>query len=341
MAVKSVASLAGQPDAEIEGRIASRLLEELDQRSLPTGHHPLEQRAHSRHRFRTACVIRFLGEDGRTVKFLSARTRNISRGGIGLLIRNWFRRGDAVHLTLSLPNAPESQLGGKVAFSRPVRGGWFEVGVRFEPVDPKSPLVPRTRAHRPDATETSPPFDEEAGSANATTRPKGPREAKLNILGIACAASRNSEDARITILQLSASSDVVVRARAVEALVDVGGTTAIARLTDARTDDNKDVRLNAVGALEVLGPGPAASALRARLTDDFVPIRLRAAGALSRIEDSSGLPIVLHFLLDDTSHTRQAAVAYGKIVGQTFRPNTDGIAEARRYYKARKNAQDD
>ncbi len=107
------------------------------------------------------------------------------------------------------------------------------------------------------------------------------------------------------------------------------------------TDDNKDVRLNAVSALEVLGPGPAASALRDRLTDDSVPIRLRAAGALGRIQDQSGLPIVLHFLLDDTSHTRQAAVAYGMIVEQKFRPNVDGIAEARRYYKARKNVQDD
>ena len=335
-----VASLTGEPGARIEGQIAARLIEELDQRTASSVYQSLEQRVHARHRFRTGCIIRFVGEDGQTIKSATARTRNISRGGIGLLIRNWFRRGDAVHLTLSLPDAPKSELGGRIAFARPVRGGWFEVGVKFEPVDPKSPLAPRTQAHRPEATGTSPLFDEDAGSANVTTRPKGSREAKLNMLGIARAAAQHSEDARTTITRFSTSPDVVVRARAVEALVDVGGTTALARLTDALRDDNKEVRLNAIGALEVLGPGPAASALRDRLTDDSVPVRLRAAGALGRIQDQSGLPIVLHFLLDDTSHTRQAAVAYGVIVGQKFRPNTDGIAEARRYYRARKNAQD-
>ena len=33
-------------------------------------------------------------------------------------------------------------------------------------------------------------------------------------------------------------------------------------------------------------------------------------------------------------------MAYGAIIGQKFRPNAAGIAEARRYYKARKHVQD-
>ena len=62
--------------------------------------------------------------------------------------------------------------------------------------------------------------------------------------------------------------------------------------------------------------------------------------ALGRSGDLSGMPIVLRCLFGDSSHARRAAMAYGAIVGQKFRPNAAGIAEARRYYKARKNVLD-
>lgn len=334
-----VVAFPGQPDAEIEGRIAARLLEELDQRAMPVGPDPLEQRTHTRNRFRTSCDVRFFGDDGRTVESTTARTRNISRGGLGFLSRHWFRRGDSVHMTLSLPNAPKSALAGKVTFSRAVRGGWYEIGLQFEPAGADHPLAPRPPAGR-SAKLGSAARKDVASEEREPPRPKSARESKLNMLAIARAAARHSEDAQEAIKQLAASPDVVVRARATEALSDVGGPSGYACLIKALSDDNDEVRVNAIGALDALGCEPAADALQALLTDPSVPIRLRAASALGRSGDLSGMPIVLRCLFGDSSHARRAAMAYGAIVGQKFRPNAAGIAEARRYYKARKNVQD-
>ena len=86
--------------------------------------------------------------------------------------------------------------------------------------------------------------------------------------------------------------------------------------------------------------GGMAPALQALLTDESVPIRLHAASVLGKSGDLSGMPIVLRCLFGDSSHTRRAALAYGTIIGQAFRPNADGIAAARRYYKARKKIDD-
>ena len=95
-------------------------------------------------------------------------------------------------------------------------------------------------------------------------------------------------------------------------------------------DSNADIRMIALGALAELGAIRAVDAIKNLLTDKSVPVRLEAATVLARFEDASGLPLVVRYLAEDGEHTRLAAAAYGKIVGRTFAPNAEGIAEARR-----------
>jgi len=116
------------------------LLEELDAsagaaiRRSPTdvaGQPPESRRQHPRQRFRCNCTVRFFGSTAREIASLPGRTRNLSQGGVSLLTRRAFGQGEVVELELELANGPSTFLSGEVRFSRPVGGGFYEVGVRI------------------------------------------------------------------------------------------------------------------------------------------------------------------------------------------------------------------
>jgi hypothetical protein len=103
------------------------------------------QRRHPRYAFRADCVIRFLSPT-HEVMTLPARTRNLSRGGLGLLARHVFHPGDPVEVELQLPNQPLMFMAGLIQFVRYAGRGYHELGIALksagrEPVFSNNPVV--------------------------------------------------------------------------------------------------------------------------------------------------------------------------------------------------------
>lgn len=115
-----------------------RLLDELDAKGREQ--HPGEcaheywvcQRRHPRHAFRTDCRVRFLSPTGSDVLCLVGRTRNLSRGGIGVLVRHVFLLGDPIEVEISLPDKPVMFMAGVVQFVRYAGRGYHELGVALK-----------------------------------------------------------------------------------------------------------------------------------------------------------------------------------------------------------------
>ncbi len=125
------------------------LLEELDTKARQqhagenTEDYWVCQRRHPRYAFRADCMVRFLSPTG-DVHTLVGRTRNLSRGGIGLLVRHVFQTGDAVEVELQLPNQPMMFMAGVIQFIRYAGRGYHELGIGLktagkEPVFSQNP----------------------------------------------------------------------------------------------------------------------------------------------------------------------------------------------------------
>jgi len=62
---------------------------------------------------------------------LTACTRNISCGGLGLLIKRVILRGQPVEILIQPPETPPIHFGGTVAICRYAGRGFHELGVRL------------------------------------------------------------------------------------------------------------------------------------------------------------------------------------------------------------------
>jgi len=132
------------PDEQGDGDMAvketnclmlDRLISQLDQISYhqekscpevePAGY---KQRQQERKAFRADCTVRFLS-GGVQVAEMSARTRNISTRGIGLLVRRMFNHDEPIEVEIFLPRRVNLFMVGLVKFCRYVNQGYHEVGV--------------------------------------------------------------------------------------------------------------------------------------------------------------------------------------------------------------------
>lgn len=104
------------------------------------------QRRYPRHPFRAQCTVRFLPVGSATVSELPGRTRNLSRSGVGLLVRRVFGIGEAIELELKAPQRPKMYMAGLVTFCRYAGRGFHEVGVALkaaqsEPIFSTNPMA--------------------------------------------------------------------------------------------------------------------------------------------------------------------------------------------------------
>ncbi|HOA74678.1 MAG TPA: PilZ domain-containing protein [Phycisphaerae bacterium] len=112
-----------------------RLLDELDikGRQQHVGEHADDywvcQRRHPRYAFRTNCVVRFLSADCTQVLSVEGRTRNLSRGGLGILVRHVFNVGDPVEVEIQVPGQPRMYMAGLVQFIRYAGRAYHELGI--------------------------------------------------------------------------------------------------------------------------------------------------------------------------------------------------------------------
>jgi len=145
--------------------------------------------------------------------------------------------------------------------------------------------------------------------------------------------SRQRDKCVALLLSLARDGDPVVRKRAVECMMEVGGQELVAALVELLKDANASVRATAAMALGVVHDRCAIPALKHALRGDIEPqVRLSAARALGRLSDRSGLPLVMELLNSRDVHLQvQAVVALSDIVGHRFGANQEGVQAARRY----------
>ncbi len=118
----------------------NHLLDELElqsRRHRPSRHAEgpwVCQRRHPRNAFRASCNVYFLLQGGSRVDCLPGRTRNLSRCGVGLLVRRVFRPGEPIEVEIVLPDRPSMYLAGLVMFCRDAGLGYCEIGVSLKTV---------------------------------------------------------------------------------------------------------------------------------------------------------------------------------------------------------------
>lgn len=121
------------PDKERE--TLDRLLEELDikgrqqQFNEQSNNCWVCQRRHPRYAFRADCVVRFLSSGSLEIVAITGRTRNLSRGGLGILAKHVFSVGDPVEVELQLPGQPKMYMAGPTQFIRYAGRGFHEIGI--------------------------------------------------------------------------------------------------------------------------------------------------------------------------------------------------------------------
>jgi len=128
-----------------EREAINRLMEELDAKGQmvhigETGEQSVIcQRRHPRHVFRADCMVCFFLGPYHEVVSLPGRTRNLSRSGLGILIKRVFNPGEPIEVQVQLPQQPMMYMGGVAQFSRYAGSGYHELGIALKCVG-KSPI---------------------------------------------------------------------------------------------------------------------------------------------------------------------------------------------------------
>jgi hypothetical protein len=160
-------------------------------------------------------------------------------------------------------------------------------------------------------------------------------DALKRLAAIACMRSVTTHAQR-TVIVLSTSSDVAIRLKALDVLMQINSRATREAMASLLHDPNRDVRMRAIGAVATCEVTEAAESLRELLHSPEETVALTAAGALGKLKDWSGLRYVATALESDGPNVRLAARAFSQITGHRFPANREGIASARRYWKARK-----
>lgn len=130
-------------DDRLEREALDRLCEELDAkaRNQHAGENSEDywvcQRRHPRYAFRADCMVRFFSSDWSSVTALIGRTRNLSRGGLGILVRHVFKSGDPIEVQVQVPGQPTMFMAGLVQFARYAGRGYHELGIALKSAGPK------------------------------------------------------------------------------------------------------------------------------------------------------------------------------------------------------------
>ncbi|GMU22915.1 MAG: hypothetical protein AMXMBFR13_29990 [Phycisphaerae bacterium] len=140
------------PADTIDSEVLDTLIDELDLKSENahcadrTDDYWVCQRRHPRHPFRTTCRVRFFPVGSSAVSCLPGRTRNLSRNGVGLLVRRVFSMEEPIEVEISTPGRPKTFMAGLVRFCRYAGRGYHEIGVLLkaagnEPIFSKNPSL--------------------------------------------------------------------------------------------------------------------------------------------------------------------------------------------------------
>jgi hypothetical protein len=130
-------------DNDIERKTLDRLIQDLDTKSRQqhvdehSDQYWVCQRRYPRYAFRADCTVRCMGTLPHEIICLPGRTRNLSRGGLGVLVNRAFTLGEPLEVELQLPNQPIMFVAGLIQFVRYAGRGYHELGVALKCAGPK------------------------------------------------------------------------------------------------------------------------------------------------------------------------------------------------------------
>lgn len=315
----------------------NQILKEIELASQLGENQWTNKRVEPRRRARLECKVRYLSIDGEVVMNTSGWTRDISRTGLGFVTREHFARKVQLSACVQVSNSPPRTLTGTVVYSRMVNDGWYLTGMKFESVADKRLLTFDQVDSLTRGLVSSNTIRKSAETMNQETqKSKGDRHDQLirMLKSVASSGTRSREKIN-QILVCTSSSNYEIRYASLQACMQIPREEAITVLITMLKDVKDKIRAEAAEGLGYLGASSAIVPLKQLLKSSNPEVTLRAAGALGRIGDHSGLSLVANLLQTDNPHTRLAAMCYGAIVGHNFRPNSQGIEEARRYLSAK------
>jgi hypothetical protein len=116
-------------------QLVQKLLDELDRRAQKQQHADggsvaqACRRKAPRDACRAPCRVRCLRGNSSSISELGGWTRNISRGGVGLVLRRMFTRDEPIEVEIRMAGRKSVFLAGLVASCRYAGRGLYEVGV--------------------------------------------------------------------------------------------------------------------------------------------------------------------------------------------------------------------
>lgn len=274
-----------------------------------------------------------------------ATVHDVSQGGMCIYSSHPMYRGEIVCVRIKSEGCVE-WIRSMVTWCSAHDAEVFRVGLKFlsrlderdiceqTDVQPMGGFVNSGHAAAEEQTPRRTPADKAAASA---PRPaKGKREDALERLAAIACMRRIDGHAERTVIVLSTSSDVTVRLKALDLLVQISTRASRDALVTLLQDPNRDVRLRAIESVGLCEIAESAASLRDLLNDPEEQVVLAAAGALGALKDWSGLRYVTGTLELDGPNLRLAVRAFSRITGHNFPANREGIASARRYWVAKR-----
>lgn len=95
------------------------------------------RRNRDRLRLRANCIVRSISGNGVHVCSKEGRTRDVSRGGVGLLMPLAYATDTEIHVAIQLDDGKRVDMTGIVTYAKLVRHGWYLIGVKFGKVSDK------------------------------------------------------------------------------------------------------------------------------------------------------------------------------------------------------------
>lgn len=324
--------------SEAEMQEIRQILEEVELAAQTGVTGWINKRVEPRRRARLECKVRYLSPDGEIVKDTSGWTRDISRTGLGFVTREHFMRNSQLSACVQVSNSPPRTLAGIVVYSRMINDGWYLTGMKFEAVaDKRLMTFDQVDSLTQGGVSTHTNRKPTAKMKQEIQISKGDRHHRLlHMLKSVASSGTRSRDKINEVLMCTSSSNYEIRRASVHACMQIPREEAITALMTLLNDVKDKILADAADGLGYLGASAAIPPLKKLLKKSNPEVSLRAAGALGRIGDQSGVSLVANILQTENPHTRLAAMCYGAIVGHNFRPNSQGIEEARRYLVAKR-----
>jgi len=163
---------------------------------------------------------------------------------------------------------------------------------------------------------------------------------QLSACEAALALPKNEKNQAMRLLiSLSRDGDPLVRIRAAQGLMQIGGERAVIGLMDLMDDHHSQVRIAAIEALGVLRAHEARDRIETIIkSDPEISVRITAARTLGKLGSKNGLLLIIRLLDHEDMYFRSLAVlALKDIIGQTFPTTREGIRSAKRYLEMNLN----